>query len=141
MAQEIEKVKQEYEEKQRRKKEREKAKKKEKTDDKEKDKDSKKSEKEESQNAEKEKDDKVNSSEFMTGNSKNFDIDAEQIEAIKAKAESKPDDSPRVFALHKCVKSSSRTASSWLTDNAEIFIRCESIDSAVLNSRKEMSTA
>jgi hypothetical protein len=103
MAREIEKVKQEYEEKQRRKREREKEKKKEKSDDKEKDSDSNKAEKEESQNAEKEKDDKViiRNKNFHAHHFFLLTWNAKQIDAIKKKAESKPGDSPRVFALHK----------------------------------------
>ncbi|KAJ5484997.1 Protein of unknown function DUF1742fungi [Penicillium diatomitis] len=81
MAEEIEKVKKEYEEKQKRKKEREKSKKDDKDDSKDKDaKDSKQS-KESEANEEKERD--------------------EKIDAIKKGNAAKPDDSQRVFALHK----------------------------------------
>ncbi|KAL2002368.1 hypothetical protein VTN02DRAFT_75 [Thermoascus thermophilus] len=82
MAREIEKVKQEYEEKQRKKKEKEeKDKEKENGDDKDKDKD-KDTTKKGNGDDEKEKNDKIDN-------------------IKKAAAESKPDDSPRVFALHK----------------------------------------
>ncbi|KAJ5610374.1 hypothetical protein N7510_007093 [Penicillium lagena] len=84
MAHEIEKVKKEYEEKQRRKKEREKKSGKE-DDKKEKDAKDKEKGKEESEsnaNDEKERDDKIDS-------------------IRKAGTGSKPDDSPRVFALHR----------------------------------------
>lgn len=114
MALEIENVKKEYEEKQRKKKEKEekeKKDKKDKDDKKEDDKDKKK--KEEAKDEEKEKNDQV----LFSHRSDIFscfgiDINNEQIDAIKKEAESKPDDSPRIFSLHKYV----RRAKSHLAD-------------------------
>ncbi|KAL1968817.1 hypothetical protein VTN77DRAFT_1178 [Rasamsonia byssochlamydoides] len=82
MAREIEKVKQEYEEKQKRKKEKEKEKGKDKTNEEnDADKDSKQAGKDDD---EKEKNDKIDA-----------------IKKAAAAGESKTDDSPRIFALHK----------------------------------------
>lgn len=110
MAEEIEKVKKEYEEKQKRKKEREKQSSK---DDKDKDKE-KKNDRDDSKEKnsgdskssdERERDDKVHSKEVIP-----FYCDpvAElftlQIDSIKKGAEPKPDNGPRIFALHKYVR-------------------------------------
>ncbi|KAJ5099078.1 Protein of unknown function DUF1742 [Penicillium argentinense] len=83
MAEEIEKVKKEYEEKQKRKKDKEKKSDK---DDKDlgKEKDEKKDESKDSANDEKERDDKI-----------------ESIKKGSSGSDSKPDNSPRIFALHK----------------------------------------
>ncbi|KAF3399895.1 hypothetical protein F1880_008322 [Penicillium rolfsii] len=85
MAEEIEKVKREYEERQKRKKERE-----------------KQSGKDEKDN-EKDKKDKADSKEKDSADSKTKDERErdEKIDSIKKGTESKPENGPRVFALHK----------------------------------------
>ncbi|OOQ82134.1 hypothetical protein PEBR_41755 [Penicillium brasilianum] len=86
MAEEIEKIKKEYEEKQKRKKEREKQSGKD-----EKDKDKEK------------KNDKDNSKDKESTNSKTNDEKErdEKIDSLKKQNETKPENGPRVFALHK----------------------------------------
>lgn len=81
MDREVQKIKDEYEEKQRRKKERRKAKEKDKGKDKEKDKEDKKDEADEDKNDEKERDEKIKS--------------------LSNQAETKADDGPRIFTLKK----------------------------------------
>ncbi|KAJ5438837.1 Protein of unknown function DUF1742 [Penicillium daleae] len=86
MAEEIEKVKKEYEEKQKRKKEREKQSSK---DDKDKEKEKKK-----------EKDDSKDND--STNSKTNLEKERDdKIESIEKGTESKPDSGPRIFALHK----------------------------------------
>lgn len=81
MDREIQKIKEEYEEKQRRKKEKRKQKEKDKGKDKEKDKEAKKDEDDEDKKDEKERDDKI--------------------KALSDKGETNPDDGPRIFTLKK----------------------------------------
>ena len=110
MAEEIEKVKKEYEEKQKRKKDREKQSSK---DEKDKEKD-KKNDKDDSKdkdsadsktNDEKERGEKVSPKEIMTpqGGPVVLNCLPFQIDSIKKETESKSDNSPRIFALHKYV--------------------------------------
>lgn len=106
MAEEIEKVKKEYEEKQRRKKERKASSKDEDEKDKDKDdtNDKGKDTPESSKNDEKERDEKVGHS-ILFIISHMEDWLTRQIASIQKKngTETKPDDSPRVFSLHKYV--------------------------------------
>lgn len=81
MDREIQKIKEEYEEKQRRKKERRKEKEADKGKDKEKDKEEKKDEEEQDKKDEKERDDKI--------------------KALSNPDQTKTDDGPRIFTLHK----------------------------------------
>ena len=130
MAEEIEKVKKEYEEKQKRKKEREKQSSK---DDKDKDKE-KKDDKDESKEKssgdsnsgdEKERDDKVHFEELIPYY---YDPVAElftlQINSIKKGAEPKSDNGPRVFALHKYVRRCKVHFSIYYSHNTGRSTRC-----------------
>ncbi|KAL0262996.1 hypothetical protein SLS55_001971 [Diplodia seriata] len=97
---EIKKIKEEYEEKQRRKKERRKEKEADKGKDKEKDKEDKKDEDNEDKKDEKERDDKVSlRGHFAACVTANL----HQIQAISNPDQTKADDGPRIFTLHKYV--------------------------------------
>jgi len=154
LAREIERVKQEYEEKQRKKKEKEEKEKEKEKGEGSKEKEDKDTTKaggkgDDAQHTEKEKNDKVRTPSrliffffFFTGE---YQLTTLQIDSIKkAAAESKPDDSPRIFALHKYVTSHDMAAckdyfdnSSTDRDGTELSIRCVSTGSVTWRLPRE----
>jgi hypothetical protein len=145
MTKEIEKVKKEYEEKQRRKKEREKASSKDNKDEKDKGKDELKDKdkdaSESNANDEKDRDDKVRDFPRRRSISKVLSMNVLtdspcQIASIQKGSgkETKSDDSPRIFSLHKYVISIIYMI---VTPNGEtgIFTRCASTGCAILKWR------
>lgn len=100
MDREVQKIKDEYEEKQRRKKERRKAKEKDKGKDKEKDKEDKKDEADEDKNDEKERDEKAGP---PAPSPRARVANVQQIKSLSNQAETKADDGPRIFTLKKYV--------------------------------------
>lgn len=145
MAKEIEKVKREYEEKQRRKKEREKASSKDNKEEKDKGKDEPKDKSKDASesnvNDEKDRDDKVRDFPLQMKPSKmlHMNVLADspcQIASIQkgSGTETKSDDSPRVFSLHKYVI---KIIFLTVTPNGEtgISIRCASTGCAILKWR------
>lgn len=145
LAKEIEKVKKEYEEKQRRKKEREKASSKDNKEEKDKGKDEPKDKdkdaSESNANDEKDRDDKVRDFPPQMKPSKTLHMNMLtdspcQIASIQkgSETETKSDDSPRIFSLHKYV---ANIIFLIMTPNDEtgISIRCASTGCAILKWR------